>query len=69
MAQDGGAKSGMVNTIDKNTPTSWSVEEGKQKNIKWVAALGNHAYGGPVIADGKLYLREQDALHVYAIKR
>jgi outer membrane protein assembly factor BamB len=46
----------MVNTIDKNTPTTWNVEEGKQKNIKWIAELGNHAYGGPVIADGKIYV-------------
>jgi hypothetical protein len=27
------------------------------------------SWSHPVIADGKLYLREQDALHVYSIKR
>jgi len=30
---------------------------------------GHPSWPHPVIADGKLYLREQDALHVYAIKR
>src|SRR5713226_8247903 len=25
----------LVNTADKNMPTTWVVEEGKQKNIKW----------------------------------
>ena len=28
----------MVNLIDKNVPTEWSVEEGKEKNIKWKAS-------------------------------
>lgn len=46
----------MVNTIDKNLPVTWSVEEGKQKNVKWVAELGRPAYGGPVIADGVVYV-------------
>ena len=30
---------------------------------------GHPSWPHPVIADGKLYLREQDALHVYSIKR
>ena len=46
----------LANTIDKNIPTDWNVEEGKQKNIKWVAKLGSRAYGGPAIADGKIYV-------------
>jgi outer membrane protein assembly factor BamB len=46
----------MANTIDKGLPESWSVEEGAKKNIKWVAALGTNAYGGPVIAGGKIFV-------------
>lgn len=46
----------MVNLIDKNPPLVWSVEEGKQKNIKWAAEIGDKAYGGPVIADGKVFV-------------
>ena len=46
----------MVNTVDKNIPVTWSVEEGKQKNIKWSAELGDQTYSGPVIADGKVFV-------------
>jgi len=46
----------MVNTTAKNIPIDFSVEEGKHKGIKWVAELGSKAYGGPVIAAGKLYV-------------
>ena len=49
----------MVNLIDKNLPVTWSVEEGKHKNIKWVANFGNggnHAYAGPIVADGKVFI-------------
>jgi outer membrane protein assembly factor BamB len=46
----------MANFVDKNVPMEWSVEEGNHKNIKWVAQLGSRAYGGPVIADGKVYV-------------
>lgn len=46
----------MVNLIDKNTPIDWSIEEGKKKNIKWIAKLGSHCYGGPIVADGKVFV-------------
>ncbi len=46
----------MANTVDKNIPSDWSVEEGKSKNIKWTAQLGSVSYGGPVIADGKVFI-------------
>ena len=46
----------MVNTVEKNVPSDWSIEKGKEKNIKWVAALGNTSYGGPVVAGGKVYV-------------
>ena len=31
----GGIQRNMVNAVDKNLPTNWSVEAGKFKNIKW----------------------------------
>jgi outer membrane protein assembly factor BamB len=46
----------MVNTVDRNLPAEWNVEEGQPKNLKWVAALGSRAYGGPVVAGGKIYV-------------
>ena len=46
----------MVNLTDKNIPTTWNAEEGKRKNIKWIAELGTHVYGGPVVADGKIFV-------------
>src|SRR5262245_40032788 len=45
-----------VNATDKNVPTEWSVEEGNAKNVKWAQDLGSKAYGGPVIADGKIFV-------------
>jgi outer membrane protein assembly factor BamB len=44
----------LVNLTDKNVPTSWDVAKGK--NIKWVAEVGTRSYGGPVVADGKVFV-------------
>jgi outer membrane protein assembly factor BamB len=44
----------MVNLTEKNTPTDWDVKTGK--NIKWVAELGAKAYGGPIVAGGKVFV-------------
>src|SRR5262245_61249838 len=44
----------MVNTTDKDVPTDVDVKEGK--NVLWKAALGSRAYGGPVIAGGKVFV-------------
>jgi outer membrane protein assembly factor BamB len=46
----------LVNLVDKNIPTTWSNEENAYKNIKWVEDLGSKAYGGPVIAGGKIFI-------------
>jgi outer membrane protein assembly factor BamB len=51
----------MVNTVDKNMPIDWSVEDGKRKNIKWIADLGSYCYGGPIIADGKVFVGTNNA--------
>jgi outer membrane protein assembly factor BamB len=51
----------MANVVDKNIPTDWSIEEGKRKNIKWMAELGSYAYGGPVVAGGKVFVGTNNA--------
>jgi outer membrane protein assembly factor BamB len=50
----GSIQRNMVNLVEKNVPTDWDVKT--NKNIKWVALLGSKAYGGPVIADGKVFI-------------
>lgn len=50
----GSLQRNMVNTFEKNLPTEWDVET--MKNIKWSARLGSRAYGGPVIAGGKVFV-------------
>lgn len=49
----GSPQRNMANTTSKNAPVEWQVEE-ELKNIKWVAKIGTRAYGGPVVADGKV---------------
>jgi outer membrane protein assembly factor BamB len=42
----------MVNTTVKGLPFEWDVD--KKINIKWVAGLGSKAYGGPIVANGRV---------------
>ena len=44
----------MVNTTAKKLPAEWDVDA--KKNIKWVANLGSKAYGGPIVAGGKVII-------------
>jgi outer membrane protein assembly factor BamB len=46
----------MANTVEKGLPASWSIKKGKEANIKWAARLGTMAYGGPVIAGGRIFV-------------
>ena len=46
----------MVNMVEMNIPTEWSVKKGQEKNLKWTAQLGKVSYGGPVVAGGKVYV-------------
>ena len=32
------------------------VDQGAEKNIKWSVRLGSKAYGGPIVAGGKIYI-------------
>jgi len=51
----------LVNTEVKGLPTEWAYEEEdgkvtKNENVRWVAQLGSKAYGGPVVAAGKVFI-------------
>ena len=47
----------MVNTSAKGLPTSWETNPKKGlKNILWVADLGSKAYGGPIVANGRVFI-------------
>jgi outer membrane protein assembly factor BamB len=46
----------LVNLVDKDVPIFWDDRKGSQKNIKWSVPLGSKAYGGPVIAGGKIFI-------------
>lgn len=52
----GSVSRNLVNLVEKDLPESWSNEEGKKKNVKWVVDLGSKAYGGPIIYRGRIYL-------------
>src|SRR5262245_13655767 len=63
----------MVNLTAKNIPIEWSAEEGKEKNILWTADLGSKAYGGPIIAGGRILVgtnnqKPRDPKHVEVVK-
>lgn len=67
----GGTHRNMVNPFAKNLPAVRSVGEDNEprKNIKWAADLGTKAFGGPVVADGRVFIgtnnqRPRDAKHV-----
>ena len=48
----------MANTTVKNLPVKWVDKDGEliATNIKWVADLGSKAYGGPTVADGRVFI-------------
>lgn len=43
-----------VNPTVKGLPAEWDLAEGT--NIKWSTDLGSLAYGGPIVADGKIFI-------------
>lgn len=46
----------LVAPFEKNLPATWDVDPKKRKNIKWVANLGSRSYGGPIVADGRIFV-------------
>lgn len=45
-----------INLREKGLPTEWSIKKGSEKNLKFSVQLGTKAYGGPIIANGKIYV-------------
>ena len=45
-----------VNPVDTGIPITWSVDAGREKNIKWSAQLGSKAYGGPIVSGGQIFV-------------
>jgi outer membrane protein assembly factor BamB len=48
-----------VNTTDKGLITDFQPAYKKKqpaKNVKWTAAVGTHAYGGPLVAGGRIFV-------------
>ena len=52
----GGPSRNLVNLLDRNMPTVWNVEKGKEQNVLWSIQLGTKAYGGPIITSGKIFI-------------
>lgn len=46
----------MANTSAKGLAVEWDTDAKKAVNIKWVAELGSKAYGGPVVAGGRVFI-------------
>ena len=46
----------LVNTVEVGLPTTWDARADGGQNVKWSTELGSKAYGGPVIAGGKIFI-------------
>ncbi len=48
----------LANPVEKGIADDWNVnpKKGALRNIKWAARLGTAAYGGPVIAGGRIFV-------------
>jgi outer membrane protein assembly factor BamB len=46
----------LANTIEKNILGDFSLKPKKEKNVQWKAELGTNAFGGPVIAGGRIFV-------------
>jgi outer membrane protein assembly factor BamB len=45
-----------VNLKEKGIASDWSFTQGAEKNILWSAEVGDKAYGGPIVAGGRIYV-------------
>jgi outer membrane protein assembly factor BamB len=50
----GGEAARNMASDEKGLPEKWNPETGE--NVKWVVALGSQSYGGPLVADGRVYV-------------
>jgi outer membrane protein assembly factor BamB len=51
----------MINAFEQGIPDDWCVEEGKRKNVRWTAELGDRTIGSPVVAYGKVFVATNNA--------
>lgn len=58
---DASAGRNLANPDAKDITADWAVKKGKEKAIKWVAKMGNKAYGGPVISGGRVFVGTNNA--------
>ncbi|HEY7330603.1 MAG TPA: PQQ-binding-like beta-propeller repeat protein [Gemmataceae bacterium] len=49
----------LVNLAAKGIPTTWDAAKGE--NIKWSEDLGSKAYGGPIVAGGRIFVGTNNA--------
>jgi outer membrane protein assembly factor BamB len=58
VAMFGGSPSrNLADTVEKNILDNFVVRpKGKEKNVKWSVRVGSVAYGGPVIAGGRIFI-------------
>lgn len=47
---------GVTFDFDLDVDGDFKVQPGKTKNVKWMADLGSKSYGGPVVAEGKVFV-------------
>ena len=61
---------GIPSQFDPGKPKKGTedIDLSTTKNVKWVAKLGSETYGNPVIANGKLYIRDLSMLWCYDVK-
>jgi outer membrane protein assembly factor BamB len=52
----GSASRNFANTAEKNILSQWCIAKGKEHNVKWKATLGGNAFGGPVVAGGRIFV-------------
>ncbi|MBJ7302951.1 MAG: PQQ-binding-like beta-propeller repeat protein [Gemmataceae bacterium] len=52
----GSVERNQSNPFEKNIPAAWSIKKDARKNVKWAAEMGTVSYGGPTIADGKIFV-------------
>lgn len=45
-------------SLERGAPSDWQVktDEHEARNIRWIATFGGRAYGGPIVADGLVWI-------------
>jgi outer membrane protein assembly factor BamB len=55
--QDGGSLSrNFANLTEKGILGDFSTKKGAEKHVRWSTRLGSNAYGGPVVAGGRVFI-------------